>query len=476
MQSGTESQPGTGELADDTRVANADDKQRMPLHADEAGGNGGEVGTELGSEGQDPEVSMATSDTAEDSEAEGGQAGDGEADDIADEPPDTLAMAELRQLTASFPLEKRDIERVTALIHACGAEELTRLGLGAPPRPRVPRNLDKMPVQQRIKTIQGIISAYQYNHTPDNYFNVNKDRPFCRIMDTARDIQRDALPIKCIEGAILGLFFTCGQEDLDRMALRFKTTAGGNVYRHIVLAMRHRPSGKWGAIGLSRRQELMYKPMGYASLADLVTDYKESYEQWFHKVLKVRVGLPAEHNLYYSGRINWCYTVLKPQEKSWAHWRGALEKHTAGMRKGLDHWRQTGTEAQKEGKDGPMWTAYRRSAVFDNRTPQAKGQRRGTGKGGRSQLGKSPSGKAKGATRRGSKGDEGSDAQAEASKGEAADTVPAEPAEDAAAERGAEGGADGGAAANGSASGSEDSEDSEAAEEEEASDGATEAW
>lgn len=112
MQSGTESQPGTGELADDTRVANADDKQRMPLHADEAGGNGGEVGTELGSEGQDPEVSMATSDTAEDSEAEGGQAGDGEADDIADEPPDTLAMAELRQLTASFPLEKRDIERV----------------------------------------------------------------------------------------------------------------------------------------------------------------------------------------------------------------------------------------------------------------------------------------------------------------------------------------------------------------------------
>lgn len=199
-------------------------------------------------------------------------------------------------------------------------------------------------------------------------------------MDTARDIQRDALPIKCIEGAILGLFFTCGQvrpgsmglgicpssspfsqplyaatsssahtppqEDLDRMALRFKTTAGGNVYRHIVLAMRHRPSGKWGAIGLSRRQELMYKPMGYASLADLVTDYKvsllatphqlrsrrsaklptacfihvlktepscaqESYEQWFHKVLKVRVGLPAEHNLYYSGRINWCYTVLK---------------------------------------------------------------------------------------------------------------------------------------------------------------------
>lgn len=59
--------------------------------------------------------------------------------------------------------------------------------------------------------LQAVITSLQYNHTGTNYFNVNKDRPFNRIMDTARDIMREALPIKCIEGAILGLYFTCGQ-------------------------------------------------------------------------------------------------------------------------------------------------------------------------------------------------------------------------------------------------------------------------
>jgi hypothetical protein len=80
------------------------------------------------------------------------------------------------------------------------------------------------------------------------------------------------------------------------MALRFKTTAGGNIYRHIVLAIRHRPSANWGAVGLSRREELMYKEMGYDSLAALVTDYIESYGKWFHKVLKVCRTQQSQHS------------------------------------------------------------------------------------------------------------------------------------------------------------------------------------
>jgi hypothetical protein len=59
------------------------------------------------------------------------------------------------------------------------------------------------------------------------------------------------------------------------------------VYRHIVLAVHHLPSGRFGALGISRREELMYKPLRFGSLAELVSDYKAGYEAWWHKLLKV---------------------------------------------------------------------------------------------------------------------------------------------------------------------------------------------
>jgi hypothetical protein len=52
--------------------------------------------------------------------------------------------------------------------------------------------LDGPPVQQ-------VINSLQYNHTPGYYYNVSKSRPFSRIMDTAREALRMALPIKCLE-------------------------------------------------------------------------------------------------------------------------------------------------------------------------------------------------------------------------------------------------------------------------------------
>lgn len=65
------------------------------------------------------------------------------------------------------------------------------------------------------------------------------------------------------------------------MALRFKTVAAGQVYRHIVLAVHHRPTSTWGALGLSRRKELMYKELRYSSLSELVTDFKVSAAHLF---------------------------------------------------------------------------------------------------------------------------------------------------------------------------------------------------
>ena len=62
---------------------------------------------------------------------------------------------------------------------------------------------------------------------------------------------RRALPIKCLEAVFLGLYLTAGMRDLDRIPVGFKTCVQGASYRHIVLAVRHRPSQLWGAVRAS---------------------------------------------------------------------------------------------------------------------------------------------------------------------------------------------------------------------------------
>ena len=50
-------------------------------------------------------------------------------------------------------------------------------------------------------------------------------------------------------------------QSVDRFPISFRSTFHGNVYRHIVLGLHS--SGRYGAVGLSRREDLMYKPLKY---------------------------------------------------------------------------------------------------------------------------------------------------------------------------------------------------------------------
>ena len=55
---------------------------------------------------------------------------------------------------------------------------------------------------------------------------------------------------------------------------------------------------RWGSIGLSRRRELYYKEIGFDSLADLVLEFKRSYERVFHTLKRVKVrSLPRCRSL-----------------------------------------------------------------------------------------------------------------------------------------------------------------------------------
>ncbi|GLC54623.1 hypothetical protein PLESTB_000888400 [Pleodorina starrii] len=254
------------------------------------------------------------------------------------------------------------VKEAERLIKECSEAELSHLGLGPPPRPVVPRGLieggkggDGKPggPQQRLQAVQHVINSLQYNHTPGYYYNVSKSRPFSRIMETAREALRAALPIKCLEAVFLGALLTAGWTELDRLPLAFKSTVQGQTYRHIVLAVFHSPSRKWGALGLSRRPELMDKDLVYDSLADLVSEYKKSYERWWHSLVRVYVGLPLEHDTYYPGPVCWRYLSLSlAGRKSWASHRAALDKFAGQARKLAGKFRAMGGKPASEGSLG----------------------------------------------------------------------------------------------------------------------------
>lgn len=133
---------------------------------------------------------------------------------------------------------------------------------------------------------------------------MNKNRSFKSIVSTAKDIVNEVLPIQCLEAVFLSAYLTANAPELERFPISFKTVAGGTVHRHIVLAVRHQHT-KWGALGLSRSDKLMFKELKYATLSELVQDFCREFALLFHTVLKVYVGFPFSHDIHSSEKVEW---------------------------------------------------------------------------------------------------------------------------------------------------------------------------
>jgi len=157
--------------------------------------------------------------------------------------------------------------------------------------------------------VQSYIEKLSYNFTGVNYFDVRKHRPLGRILDTGREITRQALPIKCVEAVFVATYLTQGVKELERVPMSFKSMVDGVIYKHIILALKF--NSKWGSVGLSRRRELYYKDLVYDSLADLFLEYKRSYERVFHVLKRVKVGLPLSHEVYAGETICWSYMSVR---------------------------------------------------------------------------------------------------------------------------------------------------------------------
>lgn len=113
------------------------------------------------------------------------------------------------------------------------------------------------------------------------------------------------MPIQCAEAVYMAIYLSTIIPQVDRVPLSFKSRLVGQntVFRHIVLAVRYQ--GKWGALGLSRRRNLMWKEITYDSLYELVQDYKLSYESVFHELLAVYLGLPIPHDTLQNYPVKW---------------------------------------------------------------------------------------------------------------------------------------------------------------------------
>eukprot|EP00761_Pharyngomonas_kirbyi_P010264 gb/GECH01010283.1/.p1 GENE.gb/GECH01010283.1/~~gb/GECH01010283.1/.p1 ORF type:complete len:299 (+),score=52.23 gb/GECH01010283.1/:1-897(+) len=203
-----------------------------------------------------------------------------------------------------------------------------------PTPPSLPRRL---PMQERLRRIQNYICAFQYNYLDERFFDVRQHaRPLNRILTVARTIIDDPYPIRCVEGAFLALYLTQSFPRLDRIPVCFRSVVSHHSYRHVVLAVRH--GDRFGSVGLSRKEELYYKPLVFQTLSDLIADFKAAYEKNGHVLASVTVGLPLSHDSTSGEPVCWklpAYSILR---HGWDAVARAIDRTVSQYRRALEEW------------------------------------------------------------------------------------------------------------------------------------------
>ncbi|XP_071795633.1 tubulinyl-Tyr carboxypeptidase 2-like [Asterias amurensis] len=182
----------------------------------------------------------------------------------------------------------------------------------------------------RLDAVQDYMKELQYNHTGTQFFEIRKNRPISGLMDSAKEMIRESLPIKCLEAVILSLYLTNGAPGLERFPLSFKTHFSGTIHRHVVLAVYY--SGRYGALGMSRRDDLMYKPLEFKSLSELVFDFEDVYKKYWHTVRKVKIGLPVSHDPHSFEQIQWRTMSVSPSKQTRSEVQKEIEKFTKDLK------------------------------------------------------------------------------------------------------------------------------------------------
>ncbi|KAK5879692.1 hypothetical protein CesoFtcFv8_022787 [Champsocephalus esox] len=83
---------------------------------------------------------------------------------------------------------------------------------------------------------------------------------------------------------------------------------------------------------MSRRPDLMDKPLTHRTLGELVADFESSYKRYQHTLKKVKIGLYVPHDPHVFQPIEWKHLVLNAARLGPQEMRKELEKHGRDMR------------------------------------------------------------------------------------------------------------------------------------------------
>ncbi|EGF84216.1 hypothetical protein BATDEDRAFT_22051 [Batrachochytrium dendrobatidis JAM81] len=159
--------------------------------------------------------------------------------------------------------------------------------IGLFPIPREPNLSLDLPILSHIHSIQEYIQTLSYNYLGEPFFVVKKSSSVRNLLKLAQKMVQQALPIKCLEATILGIYLTMKFDDLLRMSCL---------------------GGKWGAIGLSKKSDLMNKSLTYT------------------------LGLPVTHNPASNEKIVWKKSSIRLQDTLWDISSKEIDAHSRSLR------------------------------------------------------------------------------------------------------------------------------------------------